>query len=391
MKFDWIGRESDLAGLVDELRGVDFYGVDTEFIRERTYYPRLALIQVSWRRGEATAVALIDPLEVDVRPLGEVFAGEGTAIVHAGAQDLPILEKACGASPGRIFETQIAGGFLGYGLTSLGRLVEEQLGERIEKGDQLADWLRRPLSDSMKRYAASDVAYLLDLREALLASLRERGRESWALEESERFRQVDRSPVALTRAWWKMKGKARLRGKSRGVAQELAGWRERKARERDIPINRVLPEVSLLAMVQRPPKSRRDLERVRGLNIRGRDMDELLGVIDRGRALTDEQLDLPPPPPRQEPNSDAVALCQLLVQRLSKVEGIESALIANREAVSRFVAEGASPESSSRLASGWRYELAGKPCAELLHGRAALGFDGESVVLVPTGDSLRSK
>lgn len=389
----WVADENALRAVVAELRGVELYGVDTEFMRERTYYPQLALIQLSWRGDDGVEVALIDPLEVDVHPLAEVFAGPGTAIIHAGAQDLPILARATGASPSSIFETQIAGGFLGLGLTSLGRLVSELLGFEVEKGDQLADWLRRPLSDSMRTYAASDVAHLLDLRKALLDRLAERGRAEWALEESERFRQVDRTPVELTRAWWKLKGKARFRGKSRGVAQELAGWRERRARERDMPPNRILPEVSLLAMVQRPPRDRRDLERVRGLNLRGPEAEDVLAAIERGRALREGELDLPPPPPRQEPNSDAVALCQLLIQNLARAEGIEGALIANRDEVSRFVADvtadGSGTGSSSRIASGWRYDLAGARCEEVLAGRSALAFDGESVVLVPTGGSLQ--
>ncbi len=135
-----IDEPEALRRLVAELAGAERYGLDTEFHRERTYFPHLALLQVAWPGG----IALVDPLAVDVAPLAEVLAGPGLAVLHAADQDLEVLERACGRVPSRLFDTQLAAGFIGFSSPSLSSLVERVLGRRLEKGDQLTDWTRRP-------------------------------------------------------------------------------------------------------------------------------------------------------------------------------------------------------------------------------------------------------
>ncbi|MHB8457464.1 MAG: ribonuclease D, partial [Acidimicrobiales bacterium] len=139
--------------LVDELATVDQFAIDTEFHRERTYYPQLALVQIAWEGG----LVLVDPLAVDVAGFAKVFASGAVAVLHAADQDLEVLERACGAVPGRIFDTQLCAGFLGYSSPSLLTLVEAMLHVRLQKGDQLTDWVRRPLSQHQMTYAAGDV------------------------------------------------------------------------------------------------------------------------------------------------------------------------------------------------------------------------------------------
>ncbi len=137
--YRWIGDKAALGDLVDELVSCDVYALDTEFHRERTYFPRLALVQLAWREG----IALVDPLAVDVSPLARVLQGQGLAVVHAAEQDLEVLEHACGTVPTRLFDTQVAAGFLGQVSPSLVNLVERILGVRLLKGDQLTDWTRQ--------------------------------------------------------------------------------------------------------------------------------------------------------------------------------------------------------------------------------------------------------
>jgi len=213
--YRWIGDAAALDSLVGELVSYDAYALDTEFHRERTYFPQLALIQLAWRGG----IALVDPLAIDVSPLARVLEGPGLAVVHAAEQDLEVLEQACGTVPSRLFDTQIAAGFLGQVSPSLVNLVERILGVRLLKGDQLTDWTRRPLSAGQLAYAAGDVAYLLELRQRIGERLEEMGRMQWATEEFAILLSRDRSSTEPEEAWWRLPRSRQLRGGARGVAR----------------------------------------------------------------------------------------------------------------------------------------------------------------------------
>jgi ribonuclease D len=181
---DLIDTQDGLAEIVDHLVDEPFYALDTEFHRERTYYPKLALLQIAWPEG----LALIDPLAVDLAPLGRLLDSDATAVIHAADQDLEVLELACGTIPTHLFDTQVAAGFLGMSSPSLATLYERVLGVRVPKADRLSDWLARPLSTTQLEYAASDVAYLLDVHDKLEGDLDGRGRLGWALDECEKVR-----------------------------------------------------------------------------------------------------------------------------------------------------------------------------------------------------------
>ena len=296
-----------LKRVVDAMRDEPVYAIDTEFQGEHSYFPKLALVQVAWSEG----IALIDPLAVDVAPLGEVLSGPGIAVLHACSQDLPILERACGARPTRLFDPQVAGAFLGHGRASLGNLLRGVIGVEVSKGSQLADWMRRPLAERELRYAASDVRYLLPLREALLDELKERGRDEWV--ELECIRELDRHRWVFCpeRAWWKMKGKGKLRGRARGVAQALADWRERRARSSDRLVKHILSDMAIMGMAQRPPKNPGHVRGTRGMR---RDqmadtvVSEILDAVERGVNLSDAELEVPPRPAKEGNMRAALAL-----------------------------------------------------------------------------------
>ncbi len=373
--FEWITKQEEFDSLVEDLSGSDAYALDTEFHRERTYLPKLALVQLATRKR----VALVDALAVDVRVLGRAFEGEAVCVVHAGSQDLEILELATGKVPRRIFDTQIAALFCGYRTSSLAKLVDGFLSVSLDKSAQLTDWTRRPLPDADLRYAASDVVHLLALRDALLVDLERRGRLAWAEEEMERLRTRDRSSPDPRTLWWRLRGKNKLGSRARGVAQELTAWRERVASARDRPPRTVLSDMALLALSQRPARRADDLRGIRNLDLRRfKHTDELLAAIRRGLALEKNDVCMPPAKPENLPKVDGViALCLAwLVQRAAE-EDLDPSVLGTRDDVTSLALR-----QPSRLADGWRDSLVGHQLRAIIDGTAALRVKGTTLELV---------
>jgi ribonuclease D len=361
----WIDTADDLSALVDEVRDAPRYGLDTEFHGERSYWPRLALIQISWSGG----VALVDPLAVDPKPLAELLGGPGLMVAHAADQDLGIIERACGRAPSRLFDTQVAAGFIGLGTPSLAAVVERLLGTRLAKGDRLTDWTRRPLRAEQRVYAAADVEHLLALHDVLVDRLSAVGRLQWAVDECEERRARVRSRPDPQTAWWRIKGARQLRGPARGVAQSVAAWRERTAEALDVPPRYVLSDLALAGIVQRPPRNRDDLGSIRGLDGRMRDgqADELLAAVAAGLELDPKQVRMPAPERVDRSLAPAVTvLGAWLAQRASELD-LDPALLATRAELAQML-----QGQPSRLASGWRDELVGAPLRRLLAGEAVL-------------------
>lgn len=374
----WIDTDDDFSALVELLATKPVYAFDTEFHRERSYYPNLALIQLGWDEG----VAVVDPLAVDIAPLTRVLEGPGLAIVHAAEQDLEVLDHACSSIPARMFDTQIAAAFCGLGFASLAKLVGTLEGARLPKGDRLTDWTRRPLDGGQIAYAASDVLYLLSMAEQLQEKAASAGTLTWIEEECERVRTRPLGPPEPETAWWKIKGSRSFRGSTRGVAQEVAAWRERIAARRDIPPRFVLAELALSSIVQRAPRTKEDLSRIRGLDgraLKGGAEKEILAAVERGRQLGTDELRLPErgEPPLEDIGA-TVALGQAFIACIAEERGIEPSMLGSRADVHSL----AVGRSSGKLASGWRYEIAGKPLLEVLAGRSAITGDGKGGVRV---------
>ncbi len=368
----YVSDAAALDELLDELDGVDEYAIDTEFHRERTYFPRLALVQIGWKGG----VALVDPLAVDVGPLRRLLVSGATAVLHAADQDIEVLEQACGAVPTEIFDTQISAGFLGYSSPSLVSLIEHVLSLRLQKADQLTDWTRRPLSTAQQAYAAGDVLHLLELKVHLTSRLEALGRLEWAAEECAILLRRDHTPTEPARAWWRLPHSRQLRGASRGVAQEVAAWRERRARQLDLPVRFVLSDLTVMAVAQRPPSSREELLRARGVDGRhlsGAAPEELLAAIERGRKLSPPELDIPPRHPLERLNRPVIALASAYAGQLARELELDPAILATRADLVAFFQD----RRSGRLVSGWRYQLIGESLERLAAGDAALAFDGE--------------
>ena len=363
--------------LVAAVEAAPVYGFDTEFHRERSYFPHLALVQLVWPGG----VALVDPYQVDLTGLRRVLEGPGLAVAHAAEQDLEVLELACGAKPQRLFDTQLAAGFLGLSAPSLTTLVEHLLGERLAKGDRLTDWTRRPLSADQRQYAASDAAHLLDLHRALVTELDRLGRLSWAEGECHIMLSRPSRRAAPDEAWWRLKEARQLRGRSRGVAQTVGAWRERRAAATDRPARFILPDLAVVAIAQRPPTTADELAGVRGLDSRrakGAAEAGLLDAVRAGLELNDGVLRQPPGEQIDRRLRPVATLAGAwLAQRAAELR-IDGPLLATRADLHALLRGG----GGSRLASGWRRTLVGEPLRQLLAGEGALavGSRGELVL-----------
>jgi ribonuclease D len=360
---------SDLDELVAAVRQEEFYAFDTEFHTERTYVPDLALIQIAW----AGNVALVDPLAVDPEPLGAVFAGPGTAVAHAAFQDLDVLQAACGVVPANVFDTQIVAGFLGMSTPSLSRLVDQVLGLALPKADRLSDWLVRPISERQITYAVSDVAHLLELRTVLTERLHALGRLEWAVAECTEVLGGRSSPRVPEEAWWKLGDTRSMSRKSRGVAQEVAAWRERTAAETNRPRRMVLSDLGLLAISQRPPRSGAELRHTRGVDGRhlaqGR-AAEILAAVERGLALPAGQIRMPADGRDAPAPAAAVAVCSGLVREIADDLNFDQGLLATRADIAQLLCG-----EPSRLDTGWRRDIVGAPVRRLIGGEVAAAFD----------------
>ena len=373
----WVDDNDEAEALIAELVRQPRYAIDTEFHRERTYYPTLALVQLGWD----DELVLLDPLGVDPSVLRPLFESDAEAVFHAAQQDLDVLMHAVGAVPKRFFDTQLAAGFVGYGTPSLVSLLGGELDVRPAKGDRLTDWLRRPLTDAQRDYAAADVAYLLELQDGLIEQLDRMGRVGWATEAFEELRARPTGGPDPDDAWMRLKDVRGLRPRARAVARSVAAWREQTARQRNIPVRQVLPDLAVLGISQRQPQNAQELSQARGVDGRfskGKVADELLAAVAEGVEAE---------PPKARVGSDdlerdlrpAVTLISAWVSQVAKSEKIDTSMLATRADLVAFLA--GDPEA--RLAHGWRSELLGDGIRRLLAGQAALTFErGAGLLLV---------
>lgn len=383
--YDLITADDDFAAVVDELKRQPDFAVDTEFHRERTYYPRLALVQLAWRGG----LALVDATVVDLHPFAELFEADVVTVAHAADQDLEVLEYACGTIPRTLFDTQVAAGFLGMASPSLGSLLEKTVGVSPAKSDRLTDWLSRPLSREQLDYAATDVAHLLEVYDQLVGDLDGRGRLEWARDECEELRQRARGARDPEQAWRRIKEARQLRGRARAVAQSVAAWRERRAAELDQPVRYIMPDLAVVGISQRPPSRPADLKKIRGLEGRGISEAVARDVLDAVNAGKKN----PPPNDNGAAGRElerelrpAVGLVSAWISQLARDLEIETSLLATRNDLEALLRG----DPSARLAHGWRAALVGERIRKLVAGEAALAFagDGRLVLEVRSNEEL---
>ena len=365
-----------LAEPVAAARAAGIVGLDTEFMRERTYRARLCLVQVA--AGERTW--LIDPLaDLDLKPLAELIAEpEVEVVVHAGRQDLEIFYERFGVIPERVFDVQLAAGFVGLGSSlPYGRLVEEVTGVSLTKGDSYTEWCRRPLTESQKRYAADDVIYLVEVATRLKERLEQMGRSEWAQEEMALLESPAEYRVDPRDAWRKIGGRGSLSPRAAAVLREIAAWREETAARRDLPRGWVLKDPTLIEIARRGPRSHADLSSIRGMATKEVDRSgrEIIDAVARGRGAEPINGPRRPPAAAQARARVLVGIADAVVRKRCDAAGIAPGLVATRaelEAVLLEVAAGTIEEQDHRLLSGWRRDLAGNAVLALARGEIAV-------------------
>ena len=370
MSHRWIDTQDEFEALVDRLVAEPRYALDTEFHRERTYFPQLALLQLA----SLSEIALVDPLACDMAPLRRLFASDALAVLHAAQQDLDVLTHACGAVPDHLYDTQLAAGFLGYSTPSLVSLLQGELKVTAAKGDRLTDWLRRPLSEDQRVYAAGDVAYLLQLADQLDAQLAPMGRSEWVAAACEELRRRPASGTEPEQAWLRLKDVRVLKPRARGVARALAAWRERRAMALDSPVRHVLPDLAILGISQKQPKTVQELSHSRGVDerhTRGAIATEILAAVADG-SQADANLPTPDGEDLDRSMRPAVTLVSAWVGEVARTQRIDSALLATRSDLVALLRG----DADARLSTGWRAELLGDGVRRLVQGQAALTFDG---------------
>ncbi|WP_298135177.1 ribonuclease D [Acidiferrobacter sp.] len=333
-------------------------GLDTEFFRERTYYAKLCLVQVA----TPDAITLVDPLHLDIRPLGAALAGPGVKILHAGRQDLELLLQETGVLPAPLFDTQIAAALAGYDeQIGYANLVAEVLKVNLAKDATRTDWAARPLSDRQLAYAQDDVRYLEALRQALLAELDRLGRVAWLTEDCASLNDPAHYDFSLTQLVRRHRQGANLPIAAQGRFQALLLWREEAARQANLPRAWVIADAVLVDLALRPPKNRADFGQRPGLDDRQirRLGDQLISVIE----AAPERPAHPWPAARLAPEDERpYQALAALVDARAQALGIGAGVIGSRRML-KEIAQGAPPQELTR---GWRAEVLGTEGDRLL-------------------------
>jgi ribonuclease D len=370
IEFELIEDDASFVRLVDRLVDQDRYAIDTEFHRERTYFPQVALVQIA----DAHGIALVDALSVDLQPFDKILGGPGLAVMHAARQDLEVLERACGTVPSRLVDTQLLAGFLGYTSPSLSTLLERELQVRAPKADRLTDWLRRPLGAAQLTYAAADVANLLELHDALWERVVAKDRAPWATEACQELRIEERGPRDPDDAWRRIKEIRHLRSSALAVAQAVAAWRERKAIELDQTPRFILSDLGVVGVAGSSPTTVDELRALRGVdgrNLRGGMAEELLEVVRAAKGSTPLKAPSSKVPEMPAELRPAVPLVSAWVTQRARDLELETSLLATRSDLEDLLRG----VPGARLTTGWRAEIVGEPIRRLVEGEAALAFD----------------
>jgi ribonuclease D len=362
---------AELAALLQRAREHGRVSLDTEFMREKTYWAKLCLVQVA----VADECALIDPLAgEDLGPLLDVLADPGVIkIVHAGGQDLEIFYRLSGRAAGPVFDTQVAATVAGFpSQVGYARLIKDLFEVDIDKSDTFTDWSRRPLSPTQIQYALNDVRYLDGAYLELTARLERDGRTAWLAGDMDRLSDPSEYAVEPDQVFRKLKRTSSLSRRQLGVLQKLAAWREREAMRRDLPKRWVVGDETLVEVARRRPADVAALGDVRGLNTRalGDGGAGLLAAVAAGVNATEDELPRVDRKPRTVVDVEGVVeLMGALLRMRASEHGIAVPLLATRGDLERLAS---GQRDDSPLLAGWRRSIVGDDLVALLDGRIGL-------------------
>ncbi|KAF0226919.1 MAG: ribonuclease [Beijerinckiaceae bacterium] len=372
-----------LASACERLATHDFVTVDTEFLRETTYYPKLCLIQMA----SSEEIVLVDPLAegIDLAPFFALMADEKVVkVFHAARQDLEIIWTQGRIIPTPLFDSQVAAMVCGFGeQVSYESLASSLAGAKIDKSSRFTDWARRPLTEAQLTYAAADVTHLRIVYEKLHARIEKNDRMAWVADEMAILTNPRTYEVEPEEAW--MRVKARIRKPvERAILIELAAWREREAQSRDVPRGRILKDDGLAEIAIAQPKSNEDLSRLRAIPNgfeRSRAGAEILEAVARGKARDPATI----PAIESERGGGSGALVQLLkvlLQAVCERNHVAPKLVATADDIDRLASK---PDEDMPVLKGWRGEVFGQVALQLIRGEVMLGLEKGRVITVPRG------
>src|SRR5215468_8033957 len=378
---DLITTTDDLAAVCGRMAKHPFVTVDTEFLRETTYYPLLCVAQMASPEEAVVVDALATGL--DLSPLFALMADEKVAkVFHAARQDIEIVWNMAGTIPHPIFDTQVAAMVLGYGDSiSYDQLVQRITGDTLDKSHRFTDWTRRPLSDAQIAYALSDVTHLRDVYLKLATDLEKRGRGNWVEAEMEVLTSPETYRADPERAWERLKSRVR-KPKELAVLMEVAAWREREAQIRDVPRGRVIKDEVISDIAVHAPNTPEKLAHLRSIPKgfeRSKWGTDILAAVTRGLARDPKTV------PRFErsissPNGAAtVELLKVLLRMTSEKHGVAAKVIATVDDLDRIAGD---DEADVPAMKGWRRQLFGEIALALKHGKIALAVERGRVVAV---------
>jgi ribonuclease D len=380
-----ITRSDELASLVERLAKHPFVAVDTEFMRENTYWPELCLLQIA----SPDEAAAIDPMgDIDMKPLLDLLVNNEDVlkIFHAGGQDLEIIHNLTGKVPYPMFDTQIAAMALGHGeQVGYSNLIESMLGHSLDKGARFTDWSRRPLDKRQIDYAIGDVTHLVAVFPRMIEKLRRNGRGGWLDEEMERLADPSSFAFAPEDAWKRLKVPGRNPAVL-GRARAIAAWRETEARSKNLPRGRIVKDETIGELASHPPRSQDDLGKIRGLSSGWRNNDigaRLMAAIEAAKPLAEDELpDREPRRPGLTKDGALVSdLLKLLLKIRAKESGVAAKLIARTDEVEALAA---GVRKGLNILQGWRFEEFGRDALDLVEGRLAFAIDNGKLKMTRT-------
>lgn len=373
----------DLCRMADAARRAGVLAIDTEFMREKTYYARLCLVQVA----VPERAWIIDPFEVnDLSVLFEVLTDPDVLkVLHAGGQDLELLSRLAGSPPRPVFDTQIAATLAGFpSQVGYARLVKDLFDVDIDKSDTFTDWARRPLTSGQIEYALSDVSHLPAVHAELKDRLDRAGRTQWLAADLERLSDPATYAIDPEQQYRRIKRSSSLSRRQLGVLQAVTAWREREAQRRDLPRRWIVGDESLVEVARRQPRTAEQLSEIRGLNLRGLGDggQGMLAVVAAAREMPDDQL--PTITRRRRTVVDIEGVVELmgaLVRVRASEHGIAVPLLATRTDLERLAA---GDREDNPLLEGWRRDVVGDALVDLVEGRLSLRVCDGKVVPAPS-------
>lgn len=378
-KYQLIDSAAALADVCQHLAEHPWVAIDTEFMRERTYYPELSLVQI----GTPEGCWCIDPLAIDdLSALKALLLNRNVIkVFHSASQDVEILYYLCDDMPGPLFDTQIAASMLGHGdQIGYANLVREVLDVHLEKTQSRTDWSRRPLTDAQLSYAADDVIYLQQMYIKMVDELKAKGRLEWLTPDFEQLGAIENFKLPPDALLKKVKGQQRLSARQLGVAREIAVWRENRSQRADKPRKWVMSDDILCDISKQLPNSIDALSQIRGIhdNLVKHHGEHILSAIAAGKSLPEDQLPRPKKHKKLSPDQQVVVetLSSLLTFLASQAD-ISAQQLASRKDLEKVILG----DSEVPLLNGWRKPLAGDKVKRFLAGELSIKIDQGKLVL----------